>query len=46
LLREAGFYVIAVPFFEWDELVDDVARDAYISTRLNAARARGDESKP
>ena len=46
LLREAGFDVIAVPFFEWDVLVDDDARDVYISTRLNAARARGDESKP
>jgi hypothetical protein len=44
LLREAGFDVIAVPFFEWYELVDDASRDAYISTRLNAARARGDES--
>ena len=43
LLREAGFDVIAVPFFEWDELVDDVARDAYISMSLNAARARGSD---
>jgi hypothetical protein len=43
LLHEAGYDVIVVPFYEWDALVNDAARDAYILTRLDAVRARSDE---
>ena len=34
LLRDAGLVVVAIPYFEWDALIDDAARDAYISLRL------------
>lgn len=32
LLREAGFDVLVVPFVEWDALVDDSSRDAFMSS--------------
>lgn len=34
LLRDAGLAVVVIPYFEWDALIDDAARDAYISLRL------------
>ena len=39
LLREAGLAVVTIPYFEWSALSDNVARDAYISSRLAAAVA-------
>ena len=36
LLREAGHAVVSIPYFEWDALQDDDARDAYIKKRFEA----------
>jgi hypothetical protein len=36
LLREAGHAVVSIPYFEWDALRDDDARDAYITKRFEA----------
>ena len=36
LLREAGQAVVSIPYFEWDALRDDDARDAYIMKRFEA----------
>ena len=38
LLREGGFAVAAIPYFEWDALRDDAARDAYVKARVEGAR--------
>jgi hypothetical protein len=40
LLREGGFGVVAVPFFEWAALVGDAERDDYLSGRVAAAGGR------
>jgi len=37
LLRASGLGVVAVPYFEWDALRDDAARDAYVAARLARA---------
>jgi hypothetical protein len=38
LLQEAGHTVVSIPYFEWDALEDDAARDAYITRRFEAVR--------
>jgi hypothetical protein len=40
LLREAGHTVVSIPYFEWDALKDDDARDAYMTRRMDEAHSR------
>ena len=34
LLKRAGWRVITVPFFEWDEMCDEGAQREYLRTKL------------